>query len=224
MHPIARHPLLLKPLISSFNPTQTSPSDHLSRKKKKKKTKMTIDKDARRRRNKKCLAYIVAGIIAQTIIIMLFVLLVLRIRNPKVRIGAVSVESPNVSNSSFSMKLNTQITVKNSNFGHFKFDNSAIKFAYKGTEVGEATIIKARAKARATKRFNVTVTVSSKKISTKSVLASDINSGKITFTSYAKLSGKVHLFKIFKKKKSAEMNCSMVVNTKTKAIEALTCK
>ncbi|XP_021293260.1 late embryogenesis abundant protein At1g64065-like [Herrania umbratica] len=181
---------------------------------------------SRRKRNIKCLAYVVTGVIAQTIIILLFVMLVMRIRNPKVRLGGVTVENLNSSSSSpsFSMNLNAQVTVKNTNFGHFKFQNSALTISYKGTSVGEATIVKARARARSTKKLNVTVSVSSNMMSRNSALSSDNGSETINLSSHAKLDGKIHLFKVFKKKKSAEMNCTMEVNTSSKQIQNLMCK
>ncbi|XWS10761.1 hypothetical protein CRYUN_Cryun38cG0025600 [Craigia yunnanensis] len=188
------------------------------------------DQTSRRKRNIKCWAYIVAGVIAQTIIILLFVMLVMRIRNPKVRLGGVIVENLKVNSSaskpSFTMKLNAQVIVKNTNFGHFKFKNSTFMISYKGNPVGEATIVKARARARSTKKFNVTVSVSSNnKISRNShQLSADIDSGIINLSSHAKLEGKIFLFKIFKKKKSAEMNCTMDVNTSLRQIQNLTCK
>ncbi|XP_041015958.1 late embryogenesis abundant protein At1g64065-like [Juglans microcarpa x Juglans regia] len=186
------------------------------------------NKDARRKGNMKCLAYIAVGIIAQTLIIVLFVLLVMRIRNPKVRLSSVAVENLGVnfssSSPSFHIKLTALVTVKNTNFGHFKFSNSTATFLYRGTEVGEGTILQARARARSTKKLNVTVSVDSSKVSRKSLLHSDINSGVLKLSSYAKLSGKIHLFKVVKKKKSAEMNCTMELNTKTKAIQNLACK
>jgi len=195
------------------------------------KSKMTTS-DERSRKRCRCLAYIVAGVIAQTIIIVLFVLLIMRIRNPKVRFGFVEVQNLSVNSSSsapsFTLKLNAQVTVKNTNFGHFKFDNTTATIYYRGSDVGEGTIIKARARARSTKKFNVTVPVSSNKVSSSSSkisqLASDIKSEVLHLSSHAKLSGKIHLFKIFKKKKSAELNCNFDVNTKTKAIANLTCK
>lgn len=182
----------------------------------------------RKKRNIKCAVYIVVGIILQCIIIAVFAVTILKIRNPKVRLGGVTVESLQLNTSSsspsFSMKLNAQVTVKNTNFGHYKFENTTATISYKGTPVGEATIIKARAKARSTKKLNVTMSVTSDKVSTKSQLHTDINSGVITLSSHAKLSGKVHLFKIMKKKKSVEMNCTMDVNTATKVVQNLKCK
>ncbi|XP_059629141.1 late embryogenesis abundant protein At1g64065-like [Cornus florida] len=182
----------------------------------------------KKRSTKKCLCYIVAGVILQTAIILLFVLTVMRIRNPKVRFGDITVETLSAnsssSSSSFSMKLHAQVTVKNTNFGHFKFQDSVATISYRGSPVGEVLIGNARAKARSTKKINVTMNLSSAKVSMKSQLGSDMNSGKLTLTSQATLSGKIHLFKIIKKKKSARMNCTMDVNTKTKAIENLKCK
>ncbi|XP_062154491.1 late embryogenesis abundant protein At1g64065-like [Alnus glutinosa] len=186
------------------------------------------NQDARRKRNIKCLAFIVAGVISQTVTTVLFLLLVMRIRNPKLRLGSVSVESFNLNSSSsspsFSIKLSAQVTVKNTNFGHFKFDNSTATISYRGTEIGEGAISKERARFRSTKKLNVTVTASSGKASTNSHLRSDIDSGILQLSSRAKLSGKIHLFFIFKKKKSAEMNCTMELNTKIKAIQNLACK
>uniref|UniRef100_A0A5B7BBB6 Late embryogenesis abundant protein LEA-2 subgroup domain-containing protein n=1 Tax=Davidia involucrata TaxID=16924 RepID=A0A5B7BBB6_DAVIN len=182
------------------------------------------DKELRRKRNIKCLIYIVAFVIIQTAIILAFVLLVMRIRDPKVRFGTVTVENLNATSSSFNMVLNAQVTVKNTNFGHFKFENSTATISYRGTPVGQAVIAKARARARSTKKLNITVTVNSNKASADSHLGSDISSKKLTLTAHATLSGKIHLFKIMKKKKSAQMNCTMVVDTTTKAIENLMCK
>ncbi|KAA8539974.1 hypothetical protein F0562_026666 [Nyssa sinensis] len=157
-----------------------------------------------------------------------FVLLVMRIRDPKVRFREVTVENLTVNSSSsspsFTMSLNALVTVKNTNFGHFKFDNSTATISYRGTPVGETVITKARARARSTKKLNITVTVQSDKVSSDSQLGADISARKLTLTSQATLSGKIHLFKVIKKKKSAQMNCTMDVNTSTQMIENLMCK
>ncbi|PON96947.1 Late embryogenesis abundant protein [Trema orientale] len=182
--------------------------------------------DGRRRR--KCLAYIVAGVILQTLIIVLFVVFVMRIRTPKVRLASVSVETLNLNSSSkspsFNLKVNAQVAVKNTNFGHYKFENSTATISYRGTEVGKTTLVKARARARSTKKFNVTVSFNSNKVSSNPHLGSDISSKNLTFSASAKLEGKVHLFKVFKKKKSAKLDCTFVVNTSTKTVNDLSCK
>ncbi|PSS34286.1 Late embryogenesis abundant protein [Actinidia chinensis var. chinensis] len=180
------------------------------------------------KRNTKCLLYIVLGVILQTAIIVFFVLTFMRIRNPKVRFSSVAVKNLNVNSSSsspsFTMKLTAQVTVKNTNFGHFKFGNTTANVSYKGSPVGIFVIAKARARARSTKKLDVTMTLTSNKVPSDAHLGSDLKSGKLTLTSYATLKGKVHLFKVIKKKKSAQMNCTMDVDTKKQAIENLHCK
>ncbi|KAF3432914.1 hypothetical protein FNV43_RR24016 [Rhamnella rubrinervis] len=184
--------------------------------------------DGSKRKRNICFC-IIAGTIAHIIFILLFVLLILRIRNPKVRLASVSVETASLNSSSsaspsFNLKLVAQVTVKNNNFGQLRFHNSTATISYRGTEVGEATIVKARAKARSTKKLNVTVLVNSDKVSKNSHLGSDISSKNLTFTAYAKLEGKVHLFLIYKKKiKPAQMNCTFIINTATKGVSDLSC-
>ncbi|KAI3458080.1 hypothetical protein Pfo_014743 [Paulownia fortunei] len=173
---------------------------------------------------KKCLALIIVGIILQTLIILVFVLTFMRIRNPKVRFRSVTVEKLTVNSTNspfFSVTLNARVTVKNSNFGHFKFPESAISILYRGNPVGNAVIPGARAGARSTKKLNVTVDAESKK---DPFLGSDLNSGTITLSSHATLKGKIHLFSVIKKKKTATMNCTMDVNTRTRVVENLQCK
>ncbi|KAK9276797.1 hypothetical protein L1049_006333 [Liquidambar formosana] len=151
------------------------------------------------KRNTKCLAYVAAFVVFQTIIIVVFALTVMRIKSPKLRFGDVAVENFSTANTnSVSMTLNAQVTA---------------------WHVGEAFIPSGRAKARQTKKFNVTVDITSAQIS-----SNDINSGVLTLTSEAKLNGKVHLMKVIKKKKSAAMSCTMAVNLATRAVQNLKCK
>ncbi|KAF8412185.1 hypothetical protein HHK36_000144 [Tetracentron sinense] len=170
----------------------------------------------RRKRNMKCCAYIVIRVMLETIIIVMFALTVMRVKTPKVRLGSVMVEIHNTTTSSFNMRLIAKLTVKNTNFGHFKFENTTATITYEGAKVGQALIVKGRAKARETRRMDITVDVSSDRLSGAS--------GTFTLGSQAKLSGKVHLFKIIKKKKSAEMSCTMVVDVANSQILNLSSK
>ncbi|KAF8380156.1 hypothetical protein HHK36_027639 [Tetracentron sinense] len=161
----------------------------------------------RRKRNRRCCVYIIAGIVFQTIIILVFALTVMRIKSPKVRLRNVTVQTLNTNTSTFHKKLSAQITVKNTNFGHFKFESSTVSVTYNGATVGQAQIDKGRARARQTKKMDITIDLQSSKLSS--------TSGTLVLSSHAKLSGKVHLFKVIKKKKSAEMSCTMGFNTAT---------
>ncbi|KAG2681028.1 hypothetical protein I3843_11G125800 [Carya illinoinensis] len=182
------------------------------------------------RQNRKCFAYIIAGVVFQTIIILVFALTVMRIKTPSVRLGSVTVDNLNYSASGspfFSMTLNAEIAVKNKNFGHFKFDHSTANVSYNGNAVvGYGDIIKGRAKARKTKKMRVTIDVTSINTgaSDTAKLSNELNSGNVTLTSLARLRGKVTLMKVMKKKKTAEMNCTMTVDLKGRAVHILDCE
>ncbi|XP_010251950.1 PREDICTED: uncharacterized protein LOC104593682 [Nelumbo nucifera] len=186
-------------------------------------------KQLSRKKNIKCFAYIAVFAVFQTIIILVFALTVLKIKAPSVKLSSVSVESislPNGASSPFRMTVTAQVAVKNKNFGHFKFDNSTATLTYRSVTVGEAVIPEARAKARKTRRMNVTMEVSSESLSIdgSTYLNSDIRTGNLTLNSYARLSGKVHLMKIMKKRKTAEMNCTITVNLEKQTVQELNCQ
>ncbi|KAF5460612.1 hypothetical protein F2P56_020470 [Juglans regia] len=179
--------------------------------------------------NRKCYAYIIAGVVFQTIIILVFALTVMRIKTPSVRIRSVTVQNltynaPN-SPAFFTVTLNAEIAVKNKNFGHFRFDKSTANVTFENVVVGDGDIIKGRAKARKTKRMNVTIDVSSNGVVTDGAeLNNELNSGNLTLTCLARLRGKVTLMKMMKKRKTADMNCTMTVDLKSQAVHVLDCE
>ncbi|KAF8380151.1 hypothetical protein HHK36_027634 [Tetracentron sinense] len=180
-----------------------------------------------RKKKIKCFAYIAAFAVFQTIIILVFALTVMRIKTPDVKLGTVTVETLNVGTAaspSFSMRLIAEVTVKNKNFGHYKFDESTTTFSYGSTIVGQTLIPKGRAKARKTRRMTIAVDVNSNGISGNSNLSSEISRGMLTLSSHTKLSGKVTLMKLMKKRKIAEMNCTMTINVASQSIQNLNCE
>ncbi|KAM7525814.1 hypothetical protein LguiA_015716 [Lonicera macranthoides] len=151
----------------------------------------------------------------------------MRIKSPKVRFSDVTVDnisSTNPNSPSFNMRLLTQLAVKNTNFGHFKYDNSTLTILYNGVPVGEAVIPRARARARRTRRTTIIVNISSAGLPSGNNLGSDINSGVLALTSQARLRGKVHLMKVIKKRKSAEMSCTIAINLSAGAVQEFNCK
>ncbi|RVW68115.1 Late embryogenesis abundant protein [Vitis vinifera] len=181
----------------------------------------------RRKKGMKCLAYVAAFAIFLTAIILALAVTVMNIKNPKFRLHSIDVEdlsfSPSTTPPSFSMRLDAELAVKNTNFGHYKYENSTITLAYRGTKVGEALISKGRARARSTKEIEVTVDVTSSNASSNSNLASDLNSGILTLTSHGELSGKVHLIEVIKKKKAPQMNCNINIDMVKKEIQDWNC-
>ncbi|GMI64691.1 hypothetical protein like AT2G46150 [Hibiscus trionum] len=185
-----------------------------------------VSMELKRKKRMKLLVYALAFAIFQTIVILVFSLTVMRIKNPKFRVQSITVEdlTAAATNPPFNMKLNAQVAVKNTNFGHFKFQNTTISFDYGGVGVGEAFVGKGRSKARSTKKMNVTVELNSNNIVNNSSLQSDIESGFLALSCHSKLIGKVQLMKLIKKKKSSEMKCDMVLNLVTKAVQDIKCQ
>ncbi|KAL0408126.1 UNVERIFIED_CONTAM: hypothetical protein Sradi_1747000 [Sesamum radiatum] len=116
-----------------------------------------------RRSSKKCLAYTAAFVVFQTAIILLFVLIFMKLRSPKVRFNAIAVESfssTNNNSTSFNMTMLAQVAIKNNNFGDFKYENSTLSILYNGVKVGEAVVPRGSAGPRKTKKFNISVDLS----------------------------------------------------------------
>ncbi|KAF8413665.1 hypothetical protein HHK36_001657 [Tetracentron sinense] len=166
-------------------------------------------------------------LLAETIIILVFALTVMRIKTPDLKLRSVIIQNLNIvpgASPSFSTTLIGQMTVKNKNFGHYTFDNSRVTVSYGGNTVGETQKAKGCAKARNTRKMNITMEVSSEKLWSNSNLSNDVSSGMLIVSSHAELSGKVQLMKIMKKRKTAEMNCIMKVYLTSQAIEDLNCE
>ena len=172
------------------------------------------------------LAYITALALLQTAVVLVFCLTIMNIRHPKFRIGAINVEKLVISDDnntapSLDMKFHAEVSVKNTNFGHYEFDESSISFAYGGAEAGKASIEKEKVRARGTKTMSATAEV---EIKANSGLKNDVKLGFLTLASQGKLSGKVHLMKVIKLKRAAEMNCTIVINLANRLVHDLKCK
>lgn len=175
--------------------------------------------ELRRQKQKKWLLYGIAFVVFQTAIIVLFSLTVMKVKTPKFRVRSSSFNTADVqpTNSSFSLNMNAQFEVKNTNFGPYKYDSTTVYFYYNDIQVGSAFIPKSKASFLSTKKINVNITGNAN-------LAGDINSGILPLTSTSRLNGKVELMLIFKKKKAVNMNCTMNVNTTTRELQNVVCK
>ncbi|KAJ9679599.1 hypothetical protein PVL29_021504 [Vitis rotundifolia] len=149
--------------------------------------------ELRLKKRMKILAFVTAFAVFMTAVILTFALTVMHVKNPK-----------------FRMRFDAGLAIKNMNFGNYKYENSTITLAYRGTKVGEALI-------------ELAVDVTLRNVSSNSILASDINTRILTLTSHGRQHGEVHLLKVFKKKKSPPMNCTININLVNKNIQDRTC-
>nr|XP_023923935.1 late embryogenesis abundant protein At1g64065-like [Quercus suber]POE96277.1 late embryogenesis abundant protein [Quercus suber] len=184
--------------------------------------------ELRRKKRIKLAIYIAAFAVFQTIVILVFALTVMRVKTPKVRLGTnITFQNFNTGTQvspSFDLSFTTQAGIKNTNFGPYKYDSTIATFMYQGVTIGQVTIPKGKAGLRSTKKVTVTVNVNSNALSSTTGLGSELGAGVLTLNSQAKLSGKVELMFVMKKKKSAEMNCSMTINLSSKAIQSMICE
>lgn len=177
-------------------------------------------RELRKKKRMKCLLYIVLFAVFQTGIILLFALTVMKIRTPKFRLHSATLDNFTTT-PSLRFTMNAEFGVRNTNFGHFKYQNSTVYFFYGSDQVGEVVVQRGRARARKTRRFNEVVELS---FPANSQLGNGLSSGFVRITSQSKLSGKVELMKVIKKNKATDMNCSMDIVIATRQLQNIVCK
>ena len=147
-----------------------------------------------RKKRIKLAIYIVAFAVFQTIVILVFALIVKHVKTPKVRLGNNvkfhNLTTGNSTSHSFDINFTTQMRVKNTNFGPYKYDSTIATFMYKDLSVGQVTIPKGKAGLRSTKKVGITVNENLKDLPSSSNLAGDLDSRLLMLNSHAKLSGK----------------------------------
>jgi len=187
------------------------------------------DEEAKRKKRMKWTIGIIAFVIFQVVQGLFFILVIMKFKSPKFRVGDFPVQTLTVetqASPSFNMSFVAPIRVKNTNWGPFKYDASTVYFTYGGVQVGQAIIPKSKANFKSTKKIDVSVTLSSANLPSNinSNLGSKLSSGVITLTSQGELKGKITIMFMFKKKKTSQMNCTMAINTTRKVVQSLSCK
>ncbi|XP_018829061.1 late embryogenesis abundant protein At1g64065-like [Juglans regia] len=183
-------------------------------------------KELRRKKRIKCIVLFIIVQIIQTLILSLTVM---RVRTPKVRLGTVTF--PNLVTGTqfipyFDLTMMAQIKVKNRNFGPYKFESTNATFTFQGVTVGHVLIPEGKAGFLSTEKVSVTLNMSSNALMPRfsRSLGSELGAGVLTLNSQAKLSGKVTLMLVIKKKRSAQMNCTLAINLSAKTIQDLNCR
>ncbi|KAI4370111.1 hypothetical protein MLD38_018492 [Melastoma candidum] len=180
----------------------------------------SVEEDKRRKRMKWA-AYIAAFVVFQTGVILVFALVVMKVRTPKFRVGDLDITSlTTTNNASFDIKAVAPIRIKNNNFGPYKYDATTVDFTYGGATVGQAAVPKGTAGFMGTKKLDVDVELSS----SASTAGAGISAGVLTLESVGTMEGKVEMMWIFKKKKAIHMNCTILVNVSSKTLQSVTCQ
>ncbi|KAM5572321.1 hypothetical protein ABKV19_012404 [Rosa sericea] len=184
------------------------------------------DEERKRQKRIKMYKYIGIFIVFQIVVMTVFGLTVMKVKTPKIRLDNIYVQSltANAATPSFDMNFAAQIRVRNTNWGPYKFEAGVVTFMYAGLPVGQVYIPDGKAGMRSTKKIDVMVSVSSASLPGNTMLGTELNNGLLMLTSTARVTGKVELMLIMKKRKSADMMCSMVFNVATKTVQNLECE
>ncbi|KAL3653578.1 hypothetical protein CASFOL_003259 [Castilleja foliolosa] len=180
--------------------------------------------EIRRKKRSKLILYIVLFVVFQTGVILIFSFTVMKIRAPKFRLSAAvitNIAAATPANSSFTSTVKANLAVRNTNFGRYKYESTTVEFLYGGAPAGKATVDSSRANMRSTKKLEIEVDLN---LAASTQVASDLRDGVLRLSSRAKMMGKVELFFVMKKKKSATMNCSMELVIATQQIRNIACE
>ncbi|KAI3422675.1 uncharacterized protein J3R85_011751 [Psidium guajava] len=186
-----------------------------------------MDEEAKRKKRMKWTIGIIAFVIFQVVQALFFVLVIMKFKSPKFRVAEFDLQTSTFgtqASPSFDMTFVAPIRIKNTNWGPFKYGASTVNFTYGGVQVGQASIPKSKANFKSTKKIDVPVTLSSTALPSSSNLGSELGAGVINLNSQGEIKGKITVMFMFKKTKTSQMNCTMAVNTSTKAVQSLSCK
>ncbi|KAL6508388.1 hypothetical protein OROHE_021930 [Orobanche hederae] len=180
--------------------------------------------DLRKKKRNKCILRVSLFAAFQIAVILIFSLTVMKVKTPKFRVRSAELSGLAVgtrSAPSFSATMNATLTVRNTNFGPYKYEEAAVEFSCRGAPAGKSTVRRSRASFRSTEEIEI---VADLKLGGDAPIASDLSAGILRLTAGAKLIGRVELFAVMKKKKSTEMDCSMDIGVATKQITNIACK
>ncbi|KAL2238271.1 late embryogenesis abundant protein At1g64065 [Sesamum indicum] len=178
-------------------------------------------------RSSKCLVYILLALVLQSIALLIFGLVVLRIKTPTLQLSAVAVKDLHNEPTSLNVTFVAEVRLHNMNFGRFKFRGGNTTFFYEKATIGVTGIYDGQVGSREKREMNVSVKVmaSDRQLSENSMdFSRDIDLGLIKLRSFAMLKGEVRVVKIINRHTTAVMDCNMALNLTSQAIQDLLCQ
>ncbi|KAL8498533.1 hypothetical protein ACS0TY_021747 [Phlomoides rotata] len=167
----------------------------------------------KKKKRMRCMAYIAIFALIQIIVTLYIALAVIRVKSPRLRMDRVVVSS----DPSGDLRFAARVLVRNRNFGRYKFDATYATVRStnnNNNNVGQFLIDdEGRVRARSTKKIAVIWDVRSSNSSSRSM----------DLMVEAKMRGKVEVFRVIKRRKSGDMNCSMTVDLDTNGVRNLRC-
>lgn len=181
-----------------------------------------IPSHKRKKNSSKCFVFILAFLVILSIALLGFSLIVLRINSPLVKLETVEIKNlttgtrRNNNNNYTNMTMVTGITIKNANYGRFRFQDSRISTVFENATIGSRKIGSGFVNGREKRGINVTVQVSLM----DGMIGSD---GILKVRSLARLRGEILVLKKITRYRTAVMNCTMNLNLSKQEVEDLQC-
>ncbi|KAM3395378.1 late embryogeneis abundant protein [Capsicum galapagoense] len=150
---------------------------------------------------------------------------VLKPKKPQITLHPISldeIESQIFSrlSSNVTLRLRLIITIKNPNYGSFKYKDSIASLIYHGNNsVGEIVIERGTVPSKGELNINSYANIIGEKIITSTYFVKDIEAGSLNMTSNLTLHGKVKLLKVFKIHATVTSHCDISVLVHSLAIK-----
>ncbi|KAK7366718.1 hypothetical protein VNO80_08715 [Phaseolus coccineus] len=168
-------------------------------------------------KSSKCLVYTLAIFVLMLLIWLILAFVTSRLADPKIELKSARLKHntnsySNISTtSSFNVTMLLRITFTNPNFVSFHYGKSTVSMVYENSSesVGSSKLKAGILEAKETKDIKLTVHA---RFGQKNVLVKPNLSDMLKLRSYAKLSGSLHMLKVFRKTTTIQMSCTINLN------------
>ncbi|CAM8948288.1 unnamed protein product [Rhodiola kirilowii] len=185
----------------------------------------------------KCFALVLTTFVSLCAFVLIFATIFLKASSPRIRISSISITTLRYSNStspSFNASFIAQLSIRNDNFGHFRYDESTAVVLYDGVRTGEGLARRGEVSSRSTKKMNVTMEVRSERLfvaadgnlsaAMSGNLSRDLGSGVVEMRGFGVVAGKVYLLDMIGTRKVIEFNCSVSIDLRSVRAHDLICR
>nr|XP_009760571.1 PREDICTED: uncharacterized protein LOC104212899 [Nicotiana sylvestris]XP_016493851.1 PREDICTED: uncharacterized protein LOC107813147 [Nicotiana tabacum] len=149
-------------------------------------------------------------------IVLLFSLIFVRIKSPQIWLENIRVTNDSDGNN---INFSAQVFVRNHNYWRYEFDSSLATITSGSVTIGQFIIPETEVRRRSTKKLYINAN-----IVTFARQGVNNTNGILPVTSLAKIRGELQIFRVFRRKKSADLSCTMNINLTISAIQDLDCK
>lgn len=190
----------------------------------------THDDKKRKRARNICLAAIVIVLAFIALLVILFFTL-FKPKHPVTTVNSIDLRDLQVPSDfprvrlDLNLTLNVNLSIKNPNKASFKYGNDSTSLIYyKKDVVAEGIIPAGKISSDETKVFNIEVRIFADRLIGNPEVYSDVISGKLPFTTYTRISGRISVLHVFKRHIVTYSWCDISIDVVNRSIEKSHCK